>query len=355
MGLISRFTHPKRVDSKGLILLFTSLSYMRSAGLTLRDGVDILMKNKDHKINRAGLQVLLDGFDEGLVFSEVLKEHEDVFGSGWWRQVDAAERTGKVPECLLRLADQLKHNASIMSKIRGAMAYPIFVVIVALCAGYYLMTNTIPEMGAMLAEFGGELPALTQAMMAACDVMTRHGILVIVIFIVMVAAVIWALKHPLKMQWHTFITKFPLSSGISINLNYSMVYTLINDMIENGSNIVAAVRIAASSATNVLIVKELQGCADTMEREGYGLAAALQDANTMPGDDRMMLDVGSRTGREMELLQDMAARRRVAAEDAVNQLLELLSPIIMLFVCLIVGILVVSVYMPMLTMATQMS
>lgn len=355
MSIISKFTHPKRVDSKGLILLFTSLSYMRSAGLTMRDGVDILMKNKDHRINRAGLQVLIDGFDEGFVLSQVLKEHEDVFGTGWWRQVDAAERTGKVPECLLRLADQLKHNASIMNKIRGAMAYPLFVVVVALFAGYYLMTNTIPEMGEMLAEFGGELPALTKAMMAACDVLTNHGLLVGVILVILVVMIIWMLKHPFKMQWHTFITKFPLSSGISINLNYSMVYTLINDMIENGSNIVAAVRIAASSATNVLIIKELQGCADSMEREGHGLAVALQAANTMPGDDRMMLDVGSRTGREMELLQDMAERRRVAAEEAVNQLLELLSPIIMLVVCVVVGILVVSVYMPMLTMATQMS
>jgi len=355
VGFISNLTHPNRVNSKGLILLFTSLSYVKSAGLTFRDGVDIIASNKDSKINPNGLKVLSSGFDEGLVLSQILKEHEDVFGTGWWRQVDAAERTGKEAECLLRIAEQLKNNAGIMNRIRSAMVYPIMVLCVALFAAYYLMTNTIPQMGEMLAEFGGELPALTKGMMALCDAVIEYGIFIGLGIIAFIALLIWALKHPFKLKWHRFITRFPLSGGISINMNYSMVYTLINDMIENGANIVEAVRIAASSASNVFISTQLLDCADTMEREGYGLAVALQEAKSMPGDDRMMMDVGSRTGREMELLQDMAVRRRVAANEAVNTLLELLSPIIMLGVCAVVGVLVISVYMPMLTMASQMS
>lgn len=348
------FTARKKMSTKDMILMFTSLSYMQTAGMTLREGVDILMQDPNSQLNKHGLQVMKDCFDEGLTLSATLKENEDVYGPGLWRQVDAAERTGKVPECLLRIAEQFKANSNVASKIRGALAYPVFIVLVALVASYYLFTTTIPEMGTMMLEFGAELPALTLAMMDFCDILVKYSIFFLIGIVGLVALIAWALTHPLKLKWHRFILKFPLSGGISVNLNYALVYLLLNDMTENGAHAVEALRVAASSASNLFISRELLGCADTMEREGYGLSQVLMEATTMPHDDRLMLNVGSRTGREMDILKDMAARRNVAANEAIARLLELMTPIIMLFVCAIVGVLVVSIYMPMLTMASSM-
>lgn len=344
----------KRMSTKDLTILFTSLSYMSTAGMTLREGVDILMQDPNSKLNKGGLQLMLDCFDEGLTLSVTLKEHEDVYGPGLWRQVDAAERTGKVPQCLLRIAEQYKMNSDVVSKIRGALAYPIFIVIVALVAAYYLFTNTIPEMGKMMAEFGADLPQLTLTVMAMCDALVKYSVLIAIVLVGLVIGIIYALKHPLKSQWHKFILMFPLSGGISVNINYSLIYLLINDMTENGAHAVESLRVAASSATNIFIQRELLKCADTMEREGYGLARVLEGATTMPHNDRLMLTVGSKTGREMDVLKDMSTRRGIAANEAIARLLELMTPIIMLFVCVIVGILVVSIYMPMLTMASAM-
>lgn len=354
MALELSFLRPKKMSTKDLILLFTSLSYMQTAGMTLREGVDILMQDPNSKLNKHGLQTLLDCFDEGMILSVILKEHEDIYGSGLWRQVDAAERTGKVPQCLLRIAEQYKSNSDVVSKVRGALAYPIFIVIVALVASYYLFTTTIPEMGAMMAEFGADLPALTLTVMALCDVLVDYSVLIIIGFIALVFGVSYALTHQLRLQWHQFILKFPLSSGISVNINYALIYLLINDMTENGAHAVEALRVAGSSAMNLFIRQEILNCADTMEREGYGLAQVLMEATTMPHDDRLMLVVGARTGREMDVLRDMSKRRSAAANDAIARLLELMTPIIMLFVCVLVGILVVSIYMPMLTMASAM-
>ena len=349
------FLKGKKMATKDLILVFTSLSYMQTAGMTLREGVNILLQDPNSKLNKSGLQLLLDCFDEGMSLSVTLKEHEDVYGTGLWRQVDAAERTGKVPECLLRIAEQFKSNGDVTSKIRGALAYPVFIVIVALIAAYYLFTHTIPEMGAMMQEFGAELPALTLAVMALCDIVVKYSLFIGIGLVAAVFATIWALKGPLKMQWAKFILKFPLSRDISINMNYALVYLLLNDMTENGAHAVEALRVAASSASNLAISQELLNCADIMDREGYDLSKSLMEANTMPHDDRLMLTVGSRTGREMDVLKDMARRRNAAANESVGQLLEMMTPIIMVFVCILVGVLVVSIYMPMLTMASSMS
>lgn len=352
--MFSLFSRGKRMSTKDLILMFTSLSYMQTAGMTLRDGVDILMQDPNSKLNKHGLQVMKDSFDEGMTLSVTLKDHEDVYGSGLWRQVDAAERTGKVPECLLRIAEQFKVSSNVVSKIRGALAYPVFILVVAFVAAYYLFTTTIPEMGAMMLEFGADLPAMTVMMMDFCDILVKYSVLIALILVGIVAFIIWVLRNPLKLQWHQFILKFPLSGGISVNINYALIYLLLNDMTENGAHAVEALRVAASSAKNIFISQELLGCADTMEREGYGLSVVLMEATTMPHDDRLMLNVGSKTGREMDILKDMAQRRNAAANEAIARLLELMTPIIMLFVCAIVGVLVVSIYMPMLTMASSM-
>lgn len=344
----------KKMSRSELIILFTSLSYMLTAGMTEREGVAILMQDPNSKLSKHGLQTMIDSFDEGSVLSQVLQNNEDIYGPGLWRQVDAAERTGKVPECLLRIAAQFKASSNIASKIKGALMYPIFVLIIALIASYYLFTTTIPEMGEMMMEFGAELPYLTQVTMSICEFVVEHSMLILLTVVMLFVGVVKALRGPLKLKWHRQLTKFPLTGSISVNVNYSLVYMLLNDMIENGSNAVEALRVAASSADNRFISKELMDCATSMEREGYGIAEALMSASTMPSDDRLMLNVGSQTGRELDVLQDLAVRRRAAANDSIAHLLEMMTPILMIIVCAIVGVLVVSIYLPMLTMASSM-
>lgn len=344
----------KKVSQKDMVLLCTSLSYMLTAGLTPRDGIDIIMNDPNNKINPNGLKIFIDCLDSGLTIAETFRDHEDVFGTGIWRQVDAAQRTGKVPQCLLRIASQLKSKGDVVGKIRGALVYPIFILIVAVFAAYFLFTGTIPEMGAMMQEFGADLPALTKAMMALSDFIVQYSLFIGIGLVGGIALFVWALKNPLKMKWHKFITRFFLSGSIAINMNYSQVYTLVNDMIENGAHTVEALRVAASSVSNIFILTELMECASTMEKEGIGLAEALLSASTMPHDDRLMLNIGSRSGRELEVLKDMAERRATAANEAIARLLEMMTPIIMVLVCAIVGVLVISIYMPMLTMASAM-
>lgn len=343
-------TKMKRDD---FIILCTTLSWMINAGLSIREGVVELLANKNNKMNRGALEALRDELDEGKSLSQVFKDNEAIFGEGYWRQVDAAERTGKVPECLMRIADQVRNDGDLMGKVRGALMYPSFILLLALAAGYYMFTTIVPEMGAMMAEFNVEMPALTSAMMVAADFLIAHGILVLLAVGLIGFVIHYLLTKPFKMQWHETITKLPVIGAVSVNMNYSLAYLLLNDMIENGANIVEALRVASSSATNIYIRKELEDTADRMDREGIGLTEGLTGTNTMPADDKLMLQIGQRTGREMELLPDLSERRRKAAYDSVNAVMELLPTVVLLVVSAIVAVMVVSIYMPMISMATD--
>lgn len=349
------FMKSKKLSNDDFVMLCTTLSWMISSGLSVREGVVELLADKNNKMNRGALEILRDELDAGKVLSQILRDHEDVFGEGYWRQVDAAERTGKVPECLTRLADQIRNNGDLVSKVRNAMIYPAFILLLAFAAGYYMFTTIVPQMGEMMAEFGIELPGLTQVMMKAANFLIANGLYVGVMVAGFAFVLHWVLTKLIRLQWHQFITKLPFVGPVSINMNYATVYMLLNDMIENGAHIVEALRVAASSSGNLFVRQDLEDVAGRMDLEGIGLTEGLTAAITMPSDDKLMLTIGQRTGREMELLPDLAVRRRKAAYDSVNTVIEIIPTVLLIFVAGIVGVMVVSIYMPMISMATDIA
>lgn len=348
MGLFS-----KELKKSDMITMLTTLSWMLSAGLSVAMGVDELLKDPNNKMDRRGLEILSKDLDEGSTMSEIFRNHEDVFGTGKWRQIDAAERTGKVAECLLRIADQIQNAGDLMAKVRNAVTYPALILVFAVGAGYYMFTTVVPEMGEMLSEFGVTLPPLTLAVMAISNFMVSHLFLLIAGIVGGVFLIHWLLTKPFKFKWHKFITKMPIVGPVSVNMNYSTVYTLLSDMIENGAHLVEALRVAAGSSGNIFIMGELLSASDDMEREGLGITEALVRTSTMPSDDKLMLQIGSRTGREMELLQSLSVRRRNQAYASVNALMEVFPTLVLLVVAFVVGVMVVAIYMPMISMATD--
>ena len=304
-------------------------------------------------MNKKVLDIVSEELDEGKHLSEIFRDHEESFGQGKWRQLNAAERTGKVPECLLRLAEQIKSDSSLLNKIKGAVAYPAFILVFAMIAGYYMFTTIIPQIGEMMQEFDVELPAMTVMMMNISEALVNNLFLIIVVLVGLIVGIRWTLKKPLQLQWHKVITKMPYVGSVSVNMNYSLVYILLNDMIENGAHVVEALRVASSAATNRFIQRELENAAGDMEREGYTITEALIRSTTMPSNDKSMLQVGSITGRTMELLTDLAARRKEAAHESVEALMRIMPSIVLIIVAGLVGVMVIAIYMPMITMTGQ--
>lgn len=340
-----------KMKGSEMVIMFTSVSFMLSAGLSPAASMEVLVMDEASKINKTGPKAILDSMNDGMSLSRAFKENEDVLGEGYWRQLEAAERTGKLPSAMLRLAEQIKANKGITGKIRGAMAYPAFVMLIALVAAYFMFTKIIPNMADMMSEFGAELPKMTQVMMGFSNVLIDFGLQIIVITVLLVAGFIHMIHNGWRMGWDRFLTRFPLVGPIVVNLNYATMFRITSDMVENGSSQVESVRTAAGSVKNHFISHEMDEACDEMISQGINMAEAFGMATTIPNDDRLLLKVGQRTGRTMDILQDLAVRRQQQAMESVNSLLEMLSPIIMAVVCVIVGAVVVSVYLPMITMS----
>lgn len=342
-----------KLKREDMIVFLTTLSWMLSSGLSVKAGIDVLLEDPNVKMNKKVLDIVSEELDEGKHLSEIFRDHEESFGQGKWRQLNAAERTGKVPECLLRLAEQIKSDSSLLNKIKGAVAYPAFILVFAMIAGYYMFTTIIPQIGEMMQEFDVELPAMTVMMMNISEALVNNLFLITVVLVGLIVGIRWLLKKPLQLQWHKVITKMPYVGSVSVNMNYSLVYILLNDMIANGAHVVEALRVASSAATNRFIQRELENAAGDMEREGYTITEALIRSTTMPSNDKSMLQVGSITGRTMELLTDLASRRKEAAHESVEALMRIMPSIVLIIVAGLVGVMVIAIYMPMITMTGQ--
>ena len=336
-----------------MIILLTTLSWMIGAGLSIKEGIEVLIEDPNTKMSKKVLDIINSELDEGKQLSEIFRDHENIFGVGRWRQIDAAERTGKVAECLIRISEQIKSDGNLLGKIRGAVAYPAFILVFALIAGYYMFSTIVPQIGEMMLEFDAELPAMTVMMINASNWISNNIILIVLIVGGTSVFIHWLLTHPLRVRWHRLITRIPYVGAISVNVNYSLIYILLNDMLENGAHMVEALRVAACSASNSYIRLELEDAAQEMEREGFELTEALISTNTMPSDDKLMLQVGNTTGRSLELLSDLSVRRKEAARDSVDALMQIMPSVVLIVVALAVGAMVISIYMPMITMTGQ--
>lgn len=345
----------KKMSRDDMYTMLSTMSWMVAASFSPAMCVQELLNDPNNKMNKYGLKVLAHGLDEGKVLSDVFKEHEDVFGVGRWQQLAAAERTGKLPEAMTRLAEQIKNDGDLMGKIRGAVAYPVVIMIFALAAGYYMFTTVVPQMAEMLLEFEVEMPPLTVAVMNLSYFLIDNAVLVFGTLIGVVVFIRWLLTKPLRLKWHKFITKMPFIGPISCNMNYSAVYTLLNDMLENGAHITEALRVAAGSTTNVFIREELNEAALAMERDGLGLTEALLKTATMPADDKLMLQIGTKTNRELELLPDLSQRRKEEARAAVEAFMGVMPSLVIIVVGAVVAVMVIAIYMPMISMATDIA
>lgn len=336
-----------RLSRNEKILLYQSLGFMLSSGVSVYDAAKMLRDDPSKAIKPAALDIILDGIQNGLQLSEVIRDNP-MFGD-YSKQLEIAEQTGKERDCLERIANQIQQGSNLQGKVRNALVMPALTLVLALGVGIWAVNSLVPQMANMLMETGGEMPGVTKFLMGIREHLAANWFLDIVVAAIVVAVGTYLVKGPLKIQCHQLLTKIKVTASVSINVNYAQMYILLNDMLTNGSSVVEALRVAASSLTNKYIELQLNQCADQMESEGTSLGDGLQNVSTMPSQDRMLVKVGCDTGRQTEVLQQMAEHRALVANLTADNLTQIISPIATIILGVIVGVIAMAIYAPILS------
>src|SRR5947209_20204237 len=336
-----------RVSAKDLAVMSRQLATMVTSGMSILRALQVLEAQTDSKRLKETFAAVRKDVEAGLLFSDALARHPKVFGPLYVSMVRAGETGGVLEECLLRTADQLEKDAALRRQVRAAMIYPPVVISFAVIVLLALITFLIPVFVNVFKEFPGKLPVLTQFMVNLSALVTHQWYVLIVGVVGSIAGFISFKRSAWgRDRWDAFKLRIPMKIGdIVQKVAIARWSRTLASLSSAGVPILQAIEITGKTAGNAVIEHSMNDVI-TSVKGGGTIAAPLRQATVFPPMVAQMVGVGEETGALDTMLAKVADFYDSEVEAAVKALTSILEPVMIIFVGGIVGVIVISMYLP---------
>jgi len=336
----------QRVTFNDIVDFTRQVAIMLNAGLTLIDTLEILKK----QTTKLPLKKMIEAIDTkikgGASFSVALKDYRSNFSNLYISLVRSGEASGKLGEILLRLADNLEKELEFKSKLKGALVYPIIVVVGMFVVMFIMVTFVLPKLLGLYKDFNVELPLSTIILINISSFSTRFWPLVLIL----VAVGYYFIKKYLstkagKKTFDQFVLKLPVFGHIiSISALVESTRTLAI-LISAGISILDAISIVIDSTDNSVFQQAFLTVSKKVEK-GQSIGIALEQERIFPPILVQMSLVGEQTGNLGETLLRLSKYFEMESEIATKTMTTLIEPLILVVLGVSVGFLVMSVITP---------
>jgi type IV pilus assembly protein PilC len=340
-----------KVTEKNIVVMTRQFATMIDAGLPLVQCLDILYSQQDNRTFKRILKQIKDDVEEGSTFADALKKHPDVFDELFVNLVAAGEIGGILDVILNRLANYIEKAAKLKKKVKGAMVYPLVVMIIAVCVVAVILIFVIPVFQQMFADFGRALPAPTQFVVNVSNFVKSY----ILYLVVLLALGVFAFRRFYRTERgrtivDDLVLKAPVFGLLIRKVAVAKFTRTLGTMISSGVPILDSLDIVAATAGNKTIESALRETRMSIS-EGRTIAEPLADSDVFPAMVVQMISVGEATGALDTMLTKIADFYDDEVDAAVEALTAMLEPFMMVFLGGTIGGLVVSMYLPIFQMA----
>ncbi len=342
----------ERVSMKDIVILSRQISTLFEAQVSALKAFTMLATNTENKLLGRKLTQIGDDLQAGVSISGSLAKHPDVFSDFYVNMVKVGEETGKLNQTFLHLAEYLDRQYALTSKTRNALIYPAFVIFTFFVVMSLMFVLVIPKLSAIILESGQEVPFYTKIVIALSNFFVSYGFLVI-IFLILAGILLWRLST--TDSGRAYIDKTRLSVPAIGNLYRKLFLSRIADnmdtMLSSGVPIVRAIDITSDVVGSRIYRGILIEVADGV-KSGLALSAAFErHQEYVPGIMIQMIKVGEETGSLGAILKTLTDFYKREVDDAVDTLVGMIEPIMIVVLGLGVGVLLVSVLMPIYNLA----
>lgn len=346
----------EKVKTKDVVILSRQIATLFEAQVSALKAFTMLATNTENKLLSRKLTQIGDDLQAGVSISGALARHPDVFSDFYVNMVKVGEETGKLNQTFLHLADYLDRQYSLTSKTRNALIYPAFVIVTFFVVMILMFTIVIPKLSAIILDSGQEPPIYTKIVIGISNLFVHYGFFVL-IFLVFLGIWVWRLSSTAKGK--VYLDNLKLSTPAIGNLYKKLYLSRITDnlstMLSSGVPIVRTIDITAQVVGSLVYKNLLADVADGV-KSGLSLSAAFEKhSEQIPGILVQMVQVGEETGSLGNILKTLADFYKREVDDAVDTLVGLIEPVMIVVLGLGVGILLVSVLMPIYNMAGSIS
>lgn len=350
--LFDRF---KKVSARDLTVMTRQLATMVASGMSILGAFHVLEEQTENdKLKDILTQVRTD-IEAGISLSDALAKHPNVFNRLYVSMARTGEMAGMLEESLMRVAELLEKQDSLRRQVRGAMAYPMMIGIFSLVVLLALVAFLIPVFEDVFKQQNGaKLPFITQISVSASHALTQRWYLIIAGTVGMIFLIKkWKKSEMGTAQWDTIKLKIPAKIGDAIHkIALARWSRTFSGLVHAGVPILQAIEITGKTAGNAVIEQSMEEVI-TSVKAGGTIAEPLKSAKAFPPMVAQMVGVGEETGAVDSMLAKIADFYDDEVEAAVKALTSIMEPVMIIFVGGIVGVIVVSMYLPLFNVYNQ--
>jgi len=344
------------VNAKELAIFTRQFSVMIDAGLPLVQCLEILGSQQENKFFQKVLINTRSQVEGGATLSTAMRSSPKVFDGLYVNMVEAGETGGILDIILQRLSTYIEKNVKLQRAVKSALIYPVGVLTIAGLVIFLLLWKVVPIFATLFAGLGVTLPLPTKIVIAMSNFVGSYFGLLIVAGIIggIFGLKAWYGTPAGKYVLDSIILKLPVLGILMRKIAVARFTRTLGTLIASGVPILEGLDITAKTSGNAVVERALQKVRKALE-EGKSLTEPLKESNVFPGMVTQMIAVGEQTGAMDAMLQKIADFYEEEVDSAVKDLLTAMEPIMIVFLGVVVGGVVISMYLPLFTLIGELS
>lgn len=336
-----------KVGIKEMAIFVRQFSTIMKAGVPVVKCLDMLRKQTQNKKLAQVLDKVYEEIQKGVLLSDAMRKHNDVFSSLLINMVEAGEVSGSLDNCLDRMATQYEKDFKLRQKVKGALTYPAIMVFICLAAVMVLMTFVVPQFSQIFEGFGMKLPFMTQLLLNIGNFMKNYWYTVILGMAALIGGVMYYKSTPGGREYlDRLYLKIPFVSDLMKKVLAARFTRVSATMLSSGVSLIKTLEVAERVVSNIVAQRALRKVQEQATRGG-GLSGPVAETGIFPIMVPQMISIGEESGALDKMLEKTAEFCEEEVDSTVSQLTTLMEPVILLFMAVVIGVIVISIIVPM--------
>jgi type IV pilus assembly protein PilC len=343
----------ERVKPKEIVILSRQLSTLFEAKVPILSSFQLLAQESENKLLKRVLNTVVDDIRGGFPISKALERHPNVFSNFYVNMVLSGEESGKLSETFSYMANYLERQYELVSKAKHAMVYPAFIIMAFIGVMVLMFVVVIPKLSEIILATEQEVPIYTKIVIATSNFFVNYGVLVL-LFFVLGGIFFWrySLTEKGKISLESMRLSIPYFGDLYRKLYLSRIADNLDTMLSSGISMLKAIEVTGKVVNSYAYKNILDQAADFV-RGGGSLSQALSEHKEIPPIMTQMIRIGEETGKLGFVLGTVSRFYRREVETAIETLVSLIEPLMIVVLGIGVGVLLTAVLMPIYNVASS--
>ena len=342
-----------KLTARELSSFFGQLGILIHSGISAVEGLHILLEESTTDTDRVIISPLIKSMEETGSLSQSVKD-TGIFPPLAATYIKTGEETGCLDETLNSLARHYRQEDEISDEIKSAVTYPLLMLGMMAVVILVLLVKVLPVFRQVFRQLGLEMSGISGALLGIGETLNRYSTAFLILLTAMIGFILFLVLHPKGQELiRKIVCRFPGMKEIPVNLDYSRLCQCISLGIRSGLSPELCVELAGAVVSQTEIREKLASIQNQLA-EGYGFTEAITESGLFKAMELRLISLGFQAGASDEVMEKLAEQYEEKSTDSVSHIVSILEPTIVIVLSILVGLVLLSVMMPLLGLLSEM-